>query len=70
MFLSVYRFHNHRNLQLCFINNSDSEEEEEGANKKVLPALPTAASFRTKIRNTFYSKCNKMIQNLSFRRFM
>lgn len=29
------RFHNHRNLQLCFINNSDSEEEEEeGANKK------------------------------------
>lgn len=29
------RFHNHRNLQLCFINNSDSEEEEEGANKKI-----------------------------------
>ncbi|XP_023266516.1 schwannomin-interacting protein 1-like, partial [Seriola lalandi dorsalis] len=29
------RFHNHRNLQLCFINNSDSEEEEEGANRKV-----------------------------------
>ncbi|KAM4546050.1 uncharacterized protein PAE49_018477 [Odontesthes bonariensis] len=28
------RFHNHRNLQLCFINNSDSEEEE-GADKKV-----------------------------------
>ncbi|XP_068436870.1 schwannomin-interacting protein 1-like [Clinocottus analis] len=30
------RFHNHRNLQLCFINNSDSEdeEEEEGSNKK------------------------------------
>lgn len=34
-FLSVYRFHNHRNLQLCFINNSDSEDEEEGSNKKV-----------------------------------
>ena len=30
----VHRFHNHRNLQLCFINNSDSEEEE-GGNKKV-----------------------------------
>ncbi|XP_038564826.1 schwannomin-interacting protein 1 isoform X1 [Micropterus salmoides] len=29
------RFHNHRNLQLCFINNSDSEDEEEGTNKKV-----------------------------------
>ncbi|KAF7650380.1 hypothetical protein LDENG_00126790 [Lucifuga dentata] len=28
------RFSNHRNLQLCFINNSDSEEEE-GADKKV-----------------------------------
>ncbi|CAJ1063692.1 schwannomin-interacting protein 1 [Xyrichtys novacula] len=31
------RFHNHRNLQLCFINDSDSEEEEEeeGTKKKV-----------------------------------
>ncbi|XP_041807541.1 schwannomin-interacting protein 1 [Chelmon rostratus] len=29
------RFHNHRNLQLCFINNSDSEDEDEGGNKKV-----------------------------------
>ncbi|XP_073335028.1 uncharacterized protein [Pagrus major] len=29
------RFHNHRNLQLCFINNSDSEDEEEGGSKKV-----------------------------------
>ncbi|XP_041864680.1 schwannomin-interacting protein 1-like isoform X2 [Melanotaenia boesemani] len=29
------RFHNHRNLQLCFINDSDSEEEEEEADKKV-----------------------------------
>ncbi|XP_044226316.1 schwannomin-interacting protein 1-like [Thunnus albacares] len=29
------RFHNHRNLQLCFINNSDSEDDEEGADKKV-----------------------------------
>ncbi|KAE8287770.1 IQCJ-SCHIP1 readthrough transcript protein [Larimichthys crocea] len=29
------RFHNHRNLQLCFINNSDSEDEEEGGNQKV-----------------------------------
>ncbi|KAG7224705.1 hypothetical protein INR49_030035 [Caranx melampygus] len=30
------RFQNHRNLQLCFINNSDSEDEEEGgANTKV-----------------------------------
>ncbi|XP_070773699.1 schwannomin-interacting protein 1 [Enoplosus armatus] len=29
------RFHNHRNLQLCFINNSDSEDEDEGTNKKV-----------------------------------
>ncbi|XP_037604024.1 schwannomin-interacting protein 1-like [Sebastes umbrosus] len=29
------RFHNHRNLQLCFINDSDSEDEEEGSNKKV-----------------------------------
>ncbi|XP_071362350.1 schwannomin-interacting protein 1 isoform X2 [Trachinotus anak] len=27
------RFHNHRNLQLCFINNSDSEDEEEGTKK-------------------------------------
>lgn len=33
--LSVNRFHNHRNLQLCFINNSDSEDEEEGGSKKV-----------------------------------
>ncbi|XP_075957339.1 schwannomin-interacting protein 1 isoform X2 [Anarhichas minor] len=32
------RFHNHRNLQLCFINNSDSEDEEEGSNKKVFHA--------------------------------
>ncbi|XP_068587862.1 schwannomin-interacting protein 1-like [Cebidichthys violaceus] len=32
------RFHNHRNLQLCFINNSDSEDEEEGRNKKVCRA--------------------------------
>ncbi|KAM6911445.1 schwannomin-interacting protein 1-like isoform 1-T4 [Lycodopsis pacificus] len=32
------RFHNHRNLQLCFINNSDSEDEEEGSNKKVCHA--------------------------------
>ncbi|TKS83416.1 Schwannomin-interacting protein 1 [Collichthys lucidus] len=29
------RFHNHRNLQLCFINNSDSEDEKEGGNPKV-----------------------------------
>ncbi|XP_026183426.1 schwannomin-interacting protein 1 [Mastacembelus armatus] len=29
------RVHNHRNLQLCFINNSDSEDEEEGSNRKV-----------------------------------
>ncbi|KAM7373880.1 hypothetical protein PAMP_006570 [Pampus punctatissimus] len=29
------RCHNHRNLQLCFINNSDSEDDEEGTNKKV-----------------------------------
>ncbi|XP_020505637.1 schwannomin-interacting protein 1 [Labrus bergylta] len=29
------RFHNHRNLQLCFINNSDSEDDEEGTKKKV-----------------------------------
>ncbi|XP_067348787.1 schwannomin-interacting protein 1 isoform X2 [Channa argus] len=29
------RFHNHRNLQLCFINNSDSEDEEDVSNKKV-----------------------------------
>ncbi|XP_040908154.1 schwannomin-interacting protein 1-like isoform X1 [Toxotes jaculatrix] len=29
------RFHNHRNLQLCFINNSDSEDEEEGADTKI-----------------------------------
>lgn len=28
------RFHNHRNLQLCFINDSESEEEEEGTNEK------------------------------------
>uniref|UniRef100_UPI0037E8F44F schwannomin-interacting protein 1-like n=1 Tax=Semicossyphus pulcher TaxID=241346 RepID=UPI0037E8F44F len=28
------RFHNSRNLQLCFINNSDSEDEDEGTNKK------------------------------------
>ncbi|KAM9348518.1 uncharacterized protein ABDE67_010557 [Symphorus nematophorus] len=28
------RFHNHRNLQLCFINNSDSEDEDEGSNRK------------------------------------
>lgn len=34
-FVSVSRFHNHRNLQLCFINNSDSEDEEAGSNKKV-----------------------------------
>ncbi|XP_055358052.1 schwannomin-interacting protein 1-like isoform X2 [Betta splendens] len=27
------RFHDHRNLQLCFINNSDSEDEE-GSDKK------------------------------------
>ncbi|XP_062289221.1 schwannomin-interacting protein 1 [Scomber scombrus] len=29
------RLHNHRNLQLCFINNSDSEDDDEGAKKKV-----------------------------------
>ncbi|XP_072231656.1 schwannomin-interacting protein 1 [Leuresthes tenuis] len=29
------RFHNHRNLQLCFINSSDSEEEEQGTNEKL-----------------------------------
>ncbi|XP_058483440.1 schwannomin-interacting protein 1 isoform X2 [Solea solea] len=29
------RFHNHRNLQLCFINNGDSEDEEDGNNKEV-----------------------------------
>nr|XP_020442893.1 schwannomin-interacting protein 1-like [Monopterus albus] len=29
------RVYNHRNLQLCFINNSDSEDEEEGTNNKV-----------------------------------
>ncbi|XP_059208381.1 schwannomin-interacting protein 1 [Centropristis striata] len=28
------RFHNHRNLQLCFINNSDSDDDEE-SNEKV-----------------------------------
>lgn len=30
------RFNNHRNLQLCFINNSDSDDEEEARSKKVL----------------------------------
>ncbi|XP_075888169.1 uncharacterized protein LOC142892035 [Nelusetta ayraudi] len=29
------RFHNHRNLQLCFINNSESEDEDDGSGKKV-----------------------------------
>ncbi|XP_047463594.1 schwannomin-interacting protein 1-like isoform X2 [Mugil cephalus] len=29
------RLHNHRNLQLCFINASDSEEDEEGTKRKV-----------------------------------
>ncbi|XP_061596403.1 schwannomin-interacting protein 1 isoform X2 [Cololabis saira] len=29
------RFHKHRNLQLCFINNSDSEDEDGGHDKKV-----------------------------------
>ncbi|KAM6907161.1 schwannomin-interacting protein 1 [Xenentodon cancila] len=29
------RFHKHRNLQLCFINNSDSEDEDGGDDKKV-----------------------------------
>lgn len=33
---SSSRFQNHRNLQLCFINNSDSDEDEEGTNKKVI----------------------------------
>lgn len=33
-----YRFHNHRNLQLCFINNSDSEDEEDARRKKVTAA--------------------------------
>ncbi|XP_022077905.2 schwannomin-interacting protein 1 [Acanthochromis polyacanthus] len=29
------RFSSHRNLQLCFINNSDSDEDDEGREKKV-----------------------------------
>ncbi|XP_034463227.1 schwannomin-interacting protein 1-like isoform X2 [Hippoglossus hippoglossus] len=29
------RFLNHRNLQLCFINSSDSEDEDDGSNQKV-----------------------------------
>ncbi|XP_035480446.2 uncharacterized protein im:7136398 isoform X1 [Scophthalmus maximus] len=32
------RFHNHRNLQLCFINKSDSEDEE-GSDTKVTSCL-------------------------------
>ncbi|XP_035846755.1 schwannomin-interacting protein 1-like isoform X2 [Sander lucioperca] len=35
------RFHNHRNLQLCFINNSDSEDEEEGSNKNKKVSMGT-----------------------------
>lgn len=31
----VYRFYNHKNLQLCFINNSESEDEDDGSGKKV-----------------------------------
>ncbi|KAK5613991.1 hypothetical protein CRENBAI_013224 [Crenichthys baileyi] len=37
--VAASRLNNHKNLQLCFINNSDTEEEEEedeGADRKVL----------------------------------
>ncbi|MED6271030.1 hypothetical protein CHARACLAT_016160 [Characodon lateralis] len=33
--VAASRLNNHKNLQLCFINNSDTEEEDEGADRKV-----------------------------------
>ncbi|KAG8008393.1 hypothetical protein GBF38_019538 [Nibea albiflora] len=39
------RFHNHRNLQLCFINNSDSEDEEDAGNQKVTYSLDMTADY-------------------------
>ncbi|XP_034406284.1 schwannomin-interacting protein 1 [Cyclopterus lumpus] len=42
------RLHNHRNLQLCFINDSDSEDEEEGSTKKVTAA---AAGLKQEVAN-------------------
>ena len=49
---SVLRFLNHRNLQLCFINSSDSEDEDEGSNKKVmsLPVVSLTDHFSSSLR--------------------
>ncbi|XP_034746752.1 schwannomin-interacting protein 1-like [Etheostoma cragini] len=35
------RFHNHRNLQLCFINYSDSDDDEEASNRNKKVSMAT-----------------------------
>lgn len=60
------RFHNHRNLQLCFINNSDSEEEEEeGANKKATKGTGRngchAAGLKLEVATTLRTLRDKLL---------
>lgn len=57
--LSVNRFHNHRNLQLCFINNSDSEDEEEGGSKKVtsVSSLSVMWTFLNSLNSSDITEC-------------
>lgn len=63
--LSVNRFHNHRNLQLCFINNSDSEDEEEGGSKKVtsVSSLSVMWTFLNSLNSSEITECQVTWRN-------
>ncbi|XP_056140817.1 schwannomin-interacting protein 1 isoform X1 [Lampris incognitus] len=50
------RFHNRKNLQLCFINNSDSEEDEDGANKKVGARVSLTSPFQIAIDRVHHTE--------------
>ncbi|XP_059913457.1 schwannomin-interacting protein 1 isoform X4 [Gadus macrocephalus] len=48
------RFHNHKNLQLCFINNSDSDEEE-GFSARVSPGAGGIGSHPSGLKDELAS---------------
>ncbi|XP_059913454.1 schwannomin-interacting protein 1 isoform X1 [Gadus macrocephalus] len=57
------RFHNHKNLQLCFINNSDSDEEE-GFSARVSPGAGGIGSHPSGLKDEVTAALRALRDNL------
>lgn len=57
------RFHNHKNLQLCFINNSDSDEEE-GSNTRVSTGTGSVGSHPSGLKEEVTAALRALRDNL------